>query len=200
MKSVISSRLDCRFCHKQFVKQELLKAHEESVHKFEEEMERITGMHKAPTKAEGNLIMNDTSVKNKAEALACRMEGKSNMLCKDILTTMSWLPEACELMFVEGGDKAPKCRETFYFYDEALLELAGLENVVRGNAFSRVPDDDEATKDDFEKKVMDVEDKEKVDGSEVEEQTFRKEVRGREKRKQGCATMRTSIFYSLVID
>ena len=118
---------------------------------------------------------------------------KLDITVKDILTAMSCLPEACKLMSGEGGDKAPKCRETYYFYDEAPLELAGLENVVLGNAFSQVPDDDEATKDDFKKKVMDVDDKEKVDGSEVEEQTLWKKVRGREKRKQGCATMRRSI-------
>jgi len=86
---------------------------------------------------------------------------KMDITVKDILTTMSCLPEACKLMSVEGGDKAPKCRGTYYFYDEALLELAGLENVVLGNAFSRVPDDDEATKDDFKKKVMDIDDEEK---------------------------------------
>ena len=200
VKSVISSRLDCRFCHKQFVKQELLKAHEESVHKFEKDVERTARIHKAPTKVESDLMMDDNSLDDKAEALAYLMEGESNLLCKDIPTAMSCSPEACKLMSAEEGDKAPKCRETFYFYDEALLELAGLGNVVLGNAFSRVPDDDEATKDDFEKKVMDVDDKEKVDGSEVEEQTLWREVRGREKRKQGCATMRTSIFYSLVID
>ena len=38
VKSIVSSRLDCRLCYTQFVKQELLKAHEESVHKFEVEI------------------------------------------------------------------------------------------------------------------------------------------------------------------
>ena len=203
---------------------------------------------------ENDFTMDNDSVDNKAEALACLMEGKRNMLCKDIPAIVSCLPEACELMSAECGDKAPECGEAYCFYGKALLELARLENVVLGNALSGIPNGDDcdkvstqvedpehmteeerteveekvnealvenfdnceiaeppmlmkavanpddvgAGKDTLDKKVMDVNDQ--VDDSEDEEQTLWKEVRGREKRKEGCATMRGSIFYSLAID
>ena len=73
---------------------------------------------------------------NKAEALACLMEGKRNMLCKDIPAAVSCLAEACELMTAECGEKAPECGEAYYFYGKALLEMARLENVVLGIALS----------------------------------------------------------------
>merc|ERR1712215_277685 len=84
--------------------------------------------------------MGDDSVDNKAEALACLMEGKRNMLCKDIPAAVSSLAEACELMSAECGDKAPECGEAYYYYGKALLEMARLENVVLGNALSGVPE------------------------------------------------------------
>jgi len=80
--------------------------------------------------------IDDEYVDNKAEALACLMEGKRNMLCKDIPAAVNCLAEACELMSAECGEKAPECGEAYYFYGKALLEMARLENVVLGNALS----------------------------------------------------------------
>jgi len=90
--------------------------------------------------------LNEDSVDNKAEALACLMEGKRNMLCKDIPAAVSCLAEACELMTAECGEKAPECGEAYYFYGKALLEMARLENVVLGIALSGVPNEDDSEK------------------------------------------------------
>jgi len=84
----------------------------------------------------------DDLMDNRAEALACLMDGKRNLLCKDIPGAVSSLAEACKLMSTECGEKAPECGEVYYFYGKALLELARLENVVLGNALSGVPKED----------------------------------------------------------
>jgi len=83
---------------------------------------------------------------NKAEALACLMDGKRNMLCKDIPAAVSCLAEACELMTAECGEKAPECGEAYYFYGKALLEMARLENVVLGIALSGVTNEEDCVK------------------------------------------------------
>merc|ERR1719153_726978 len=85
-------------------------------------------------------MMDDTSVDNKAEALACLVEGKRNMICKDIPAAVSCLAEACEVLSAECGEKAPECGEAYYYYGKALLEMARLENLVLGNALSGVPE------------------------------------------------------------
>jgi len=83
--------------------------------------------------------MEDDSMDNKAEALLCLMDGKRNLICKDIPGAVSSLADACKLMSAECGEKAPECGEVYYFYGKALLELARLENIVLGNALSGVP-------------------------------------------------------------
>jgi len=111
--------------------------------------------------------MDEDFVDNKAEALACLMEGKRNMLCKDTPAAVTCLAEACELMSAECGEKAPECGEAYYFYGKALLEMARLENVVLGNALSGVPGDE-----DIEKGATQVEDPEHMtweERTEVEE-------------------------------
>jgi len=102
--------------------------------------------------------MTEDFVDNKAEALACLMEGKRNMLCKDIPAAVSCLAEACELMTAECGEKAPECGEAYYFYGKALLEMARLENVVLGIALSGVPNQE----DEGEKGATQVEDPEQM--------------------------------------
>jgi len=87
--------------------------------------------------------MDEDYVDNKAEALACLMEGKRNMLCKDIPAAVNCLAEACELMSAECGEKAPECGEAYFFYGKALLEMARLENVVLGNALSGLPNEED---------------------------------------------------------
>jgi len=90
--------------------------------------------------------MDEDCVDNKAEALACLIEGKRNMLCKDIPAAVTCLAEACELMTAECGEKAPECGEAYYFYGKALLEMARLENVVLGIALSGVHNEDDGNK------------------------------------------------------
>ena len=76
------------------------------------------------------------------EALACLMDGKRHLLCKDIPAAVSTLADACKLMSSECGEKAPECGEVYYYYGKAFLELARLESVVLGNALSGVPEAD----------------------------------------------------------
>jgi len=102
--------------------------------------------NQAHTNAEGELMLDDDCVDQKTEALACLVEGKRIMLCRDIPAAVSCLAEACELMSAECGDKAPECGEAYYFYGKALLELARLENVVLGNALSGVPSGEDCGK------------------------------------------------------
>jgi len=96
--------------------------------------------------AESAMDEDQENVDNKAEALACLMEGKRNMLCKDIPAAVSCLAEACELMTAECGEKAPECGEAYYFYGKALLEMARLENVVLGIALSGVTSEEDCMK------------------------------------------------------
>jgi len=104
----------------------------------------VTESQTAETKAQlSDTPMDEDSVDNKAEALACLIEGKRNMLCKDIPAAVSCLAEACSLMSAECGEKAPECGEAYYFYGKALLEMARLETVVLGIALSGVPNEDD---------------------------------------------------------
>jgi len=84
----------------------------------------------------------DESVDDMSEALECLMDGKRNLLCKDIPAAVNSLADACKLMANECGEKAAECGEAYYYYGKALLELARLENVVLGNALSGVPKED----------------------------------------------------------
>ena len=99
--------------------------------------------------------------------------------------------------------KEEECTEVEEKVNEALVENFDNCEIAEPPMLMKAvanPGDGGAERDEIEKKAMDVDDQEKVDDSEDEEQTLWKEVRGREKRKQGCATMRGSIFYSLAID
>jgi len=76
----------------------------------------------------------------KAEALECLMNGKRDLLCKDIPAAVSSLTEACEELSTVCGEKSPECGEAYFYYGKALLEMARLENAVLGNALSGVPE------------------------------------------------------------
>jgi len=76
----------------------------------------------------------------KAEALESLMNGKRDLLCKDIPAAVSSLTEACEELSAVCGEKSAECGEAYYYYGKALLEMARLENVVLGNALSGVPE------------------------------------------------------------
>jgi len=84
--------------------------------------------------------VDETPDERKAEAFECLMDGKRNLLCKDIPAAVCSLAEACEVLSAECGEKAPECGEAYYYYGKALLEMARLENLVLGNALSGVPD------------------------------------------------------------
>jgi len=128
----------------------------------------------AQVEAHSEVEMVEDSIDNKAEAIACLMEGKRNLLCKDIPGAVSCLADACKLMSTECGEKAPECGEVYYFYGKALLELARLENVVLGNALSGVPKEaacDGSTQVEDPEKMTDeerIEVEEKVDEALVE--------------------------------
>jgi len=80
----------------------------------------------------------------KAEALECLMNGKRDLLCKDIPAAVSSFTEACEELSVVCGEKSPECGEAYFYYGKALLEMARLENAVLGNALSGVPEGEDA--------------------------------------------------------
>jgi len=84
--------------------------------------------------------IDETPEDRKAEAFECLMEGKRDLLCKDLPSAVSSLAEACEVLSAECGEKAPECGEAYYYYGKALLEMARLENLVLGNALSGVPE------------------------------------------------------------
>jgi len=85
------------------------------------------------------VVVDETSVESKDDALDCLADGKRHLLCKDIPAAVTSLAEACQLMAAECGEKAPECGEAYYFYGKSLLELARLENVVLGSALDGVP-------------------------------------------------------------
>jgi len=76
----------------------------------------------------------------KAEALESLMNGKRDLLCKDIPSAVASLTEACEELSAVCGEKSPECGEAYYYYGKALLEMARLENAVLGNALTGVPE------------------------------------------------------------
>jgi len=79
----------------------------------------------------------------KAEALECLMNGKRDLLCKDIPAAVSSLTEACEELSSVCGEKSPECGEAYFYYGKALLEMVRLENAVLGNALSGVPESED---------------------------------------------------------
>ena len=61
------------------------------------------------------------------------VSGKRHLLVQDISSAVTSLGEACELLAVEFGDKAPECAEAYFYYGKALLEMFRLEAGVLGN-------------------------------------------------------------------
>ena len=61
------------------------------------------------------------------------VSGKRHLLVQDISSAVASLGEACELLAVEFGDKAPECAEAYFYYGKALLEMFRLEAGVLGN-------------------------------------------------------------------
>jgi len=84
-----------------------------------------------------------TSKDNKAKAMMSLVSGKRHLLVQDISSAVSSLGEACELLAVEYGDKAPECAEAYFYYGKALLEMFRLEAGVLGN----IDGDDEESED-----------------------------------------------------
>ena len=64
------------------------------------------------------------------------MNGKRDLLCKDIPAAVSSLTEACEELSAVCGEKSAECGEAYYYYGKALLAMARLENVVLGHALA----------------------------------------------------------------
>eukprot|EP00092_Neocalanus_flemingeri_P013850 GFUD01014941.1.p1 GENE.GFUD01014941.1~~GFUD01014941.1.p1 ORF type:complete len:448 (-),score=143.95 GFUD01014941.1:108-1394(-) len=91
---------------------------------------------KSPNTAEASPSKKNDEIPadQKAQALMALSTGKRHMLCQDIPAAVESLGEACELMSVEFGEKAPECAEAYFYYGKALLEMARLESGVLGNA------------------------------------------------------------------
>eukprot|EP00092_Neocalanus_flemingeri_P006185 GFUD01006657.1.p1 GENE.GFUD01006657.1~~GFUD01006657.1.p1 ORF type:complete len:514 (+),score=171.92 GFUD01006657.1:58-1542(+) len=113
---------------------------------------------KSPNTAEASPSKknDETPADQKAQALMALSTGKRHMLCQDIPAAVESLGEACELMSVEFGEKAPECAEAYFYYGKALLEMARLESGVLGNALDGVPEEGDDAND------SQVEDPEKV--------------------------------------
>jgi len=99
----------------------------------------------------------------KAEALECLMNGKRDLLCKDIPAAVSSFTEACEELSVVSGEKSPECGEAYFYYGKALLEMARLENAVLGNALSGVPEGEDVDASAQVENPENVTDEERVD-------------------------------------
>eukprot|EP00092_Neocalanus_flemingeri_P060169 GFUD01072076.1.p1 GENE.GFUD01072076.1~~GFUD01072076.1.p1 ORF type:complete len:514 (+),score=167.47 GFUD01072076.1:54-1544(+) len=113
---------------------------------------------KSPNNAEASPSKknDETPADQKAQAMMALSTGKRHMLCQDIPAAVESLGEACELMSVEFGEKAPECAEAYFYYGKALLEMARLESGVLGNALDGVPEEGDDAND------SQVEDPEKV--------------------------------------
>eukprot|EP00092_Neocalanus_flemingeri_P079323 GFUD01098808.1.p1 GENE.GFUD01098808.1~~GFUD01098808.1.p1 ORF type:complete len:512 (-),score=168.15 GFUD01098808.1:108-1589(-) len=113
---------------------------------------------KSPNTAEASPSKKNDEIPadQKAQALMALSTGKRHMLCQDIPAAVESLGEACELMSVEFGEKAPECAEAYFYYGKALLEMARLESGVLGNALDGVPEEGDEAND------SQVEDPEKV--------------------------------------
>lgn len=76
------------------------------------------------------------------------VSGKRHLLVQDISAAVASLGEACELLAVEYGDKAPQCAEAYFYYGKALLEMFRLEAGVLGNIDADDEESEEKSDDD----------------------------------------------------
>eukprot|EP00092_Neocalanus_flemingeri_P079324 GFUD01098809.1.p1 GENE.GFUD01098809.1~~GFUD01098809.1.p1 ORF type:complete len:465 (-),score=145.13 GFUD01098809.1:108-1448(-) len=131
---------------------------------------------KSPNTAEASPSKKNDEIPadQKAQALMALSTGKRHMLCQDIPAAVESLGEACELMSVEFGEKAPECAEAYFYYGKALLEMARLESGVLGNALDGVPEERDDADD------SQVEDPEKVTDGESEKSEEDEEMEGDE--------------------
>ncbi|XP_064605060.1 nuclear autoantigenic sperm protein-like isoform X2 [Liolophura sinensis] len=68
------------------------------------------------------------------EATKLLAQGKRNLVCGEIPTAVNELQEACGLLAATFGETAKECGECYFYYGQALLELARMETGVLGNA------------------------------------------------------------------
>merc|ERR1711874_175813 len=88
-----------------------------------------------------------SSKDNKAKAMMSLVSGKRHLLVQDISSAVASLGEACELLAVEFGDKAPECAEAYFYYGKALLEMFRLEAGVLGNIDAEDEESEEKSED-----------------------------------------------------
>merc|ERR1711953_1288627 len=116
----------------------------------ETEMENQSKAHNgksaeaSPEKREGE---ESSSKDKKAQAMMCLVSGKRHLLVQDISSAVTSLGEACELLAVEFGDKAPECAEAYFYYGKALLEMFRLEAGVLGNIDAEDEESEEKSED-----------------------------------------------------
>jgi len=112
-----------------------------------------------------------TSKDNKAKAMMSLVSGKRHLLVQDISSAVASLGEACELLAVEFGDKAPECAEAYFYYGKALLEMFRLEAGVLGNIDAEDEESEEKSDDDEDGEEAEAEGEDKAeDGDEKEEE------------------------------
>merc|ERR1712062_578748 len=139
----------------------------------ETEMENQSKAHNgksaeaSPEKREGE---ESSSKDKKAQAMMCLVSGKRHLLVQDISSAVTSLGEACELLAVEFGDKAPECAEAYFYYGKALLEMFRLEAGVLGNIDAEDEESEEKSED-----GEDGEDGEEAEGDDKGEEGDEKE-------------------------
>ncbi|KAL3870086.1 hypothetical protein ACJMK2_042699 [Sinanodonta woodiana] len=88
-----------------------------------------------------------TSDKERMESTVTAMNmianGRRNVVCGEIPTAVNQFQEACKLLAKAYGETAKECAEAYFYYGQALLDLARMETGVLGNALQGVPDTDE---------------------------------------------------------
>jgi tetratricopeptide (TPR) repeat protein len=98
--------------------------------------------------------------------------GKRNLFCGNVSEAVNNLSEACAQLDKLYGEQKPECALGYYWYGNALLELARVETDVLGNAMKGIPTSPGRVPEDKEGGVI-VEDPDKLteeEKAEVEQQ------------------------------
>ncbi|KAK3090798.1 hypothetical protein FSP39_014727 [Pinctada imbricata] len=77
------------------------------------------------------------------EAITMIAQGKRNLVCGEIPNAVTQFQEACKVLAKAYGETAKECAEAYFYYGQALLDLARMENGVLGNALKGALDEDD---------------------------------------------------------
>ncbi|XP_041367047.1 protein HGV2-like [Gigantopelta aegis] len=70
-------------------------------------------------------------------------QGRRNIICGEIPAAVNQFQEACKMFASHYGETAKECAEAYFYYGQALLELARMETGVLGNALQGVDVEEE---------------------------------------------------------